>query len=153
MKIDGLNMWEALAGASQSLLSHRKSGYFLEPVDPVALGLEDYREVVCAKQMILVYGNMTCRQVKEPSDLGTVCSRVQRQGFATLQQVVLALFLHETSKVVSCIFLLLTPMNTAVGPRHRPYLGQCASVSPAHPLCCHILASAIFLLLHENQTF
>ena len=54
-------MWEALAGASQSLLQHRKSGYFLEPVDPVALGLEDYREVVRAKQMILVYGNMTCQ--------------------------------------------------------------------------------------------
>ncbi len=31
-------------------------------------------------------------QVKEPSDLGTVCSRVQRQGFATLQQVSLCLF-------------------------------------------------------------
>lgn len=69
VKIEGLVMWEALAGASQSLLQHRKSGYFLEPVDPVALGLDDYRDVV-----------------KEPSDLGTVCSRVQRQGFETLQQ-------------------------------------------------------------------
>ncbi len=46
MKIDGLVMWEALAGASQSLLQHRKSGYFLEPVDPVALGLNDYCDVV-----------------------------------------------------------------------------------------------------------
>lgn len=46
VKIEGLVMWEALAGASQSLLQHRKSGYFLEPVDPVALGLDDYRDVV-----------------------------------------------------------------------------------------------------------
>jgi hypothetical protein len=86
VKIDGLVMWEALAGASQSLLQHRKSGYFLEPVDPVALGLNDYRDVV-RWLIFVVHYNMTCLQVKEPSDLGTVCSRVQRQGFITLQQV------------------------------------------------------------------
>jgi hypothetical protein len=37
--------------------------------------------------MFTVHRKMTFLQVKEPSDLGTVCSRVQRQGFETLQQV------------------------------------------------------------------
>ena len=63
VKIDGLVMWEALAGASQSLLQHRKSGYFLEPVDPVALGLNDYRDVVRGLRLIVHY-NMTCCRSK-----------------------------------------------------------------------------------------
>jgi hypothetical protein len=93
VKIDGLVMWEALAGASQSLLQHRKSGYFLEPVDPVALGLNDYRDVVIlTHELRSLPVFFIFLQVKEPSDLGTVCSRVQRQGFATLQQASCALF-------------------------------------------------------------
>jgi hypothetical protein len=56
---------------------------------------------------------MTCFQVKEPSDLGTVCSRVQRQGFATLQQVIAPPVYLRTR----------IPYTSAVGARYRPHLG------------------------------
>ena len=95
-------MWEALAGASQSLLQHRKSGYFLEPVDPVALDLNDYREVVCVTQnvwRVTCYG-LTWSQVKEPSDLGTVCARVQRQ---VLLVMIIITIIHIIVQIITAI--------------------------------------------------
>jgi hypothetical protein len=54
----------------------------------------------------MFHSNITSSQVKEPSDLGTVCSCVQRQGFATLQQV--PCFHYKPFSFVSFVFVLLT---------------------------------------------
>ena len=94
-------MWEALAGASQSLLQHRKSGYFLEPVDPVALDLNDYREVVRVAQNVwrVTRFGLTWSQVKEPSDLGTVCARVQRQ--VLLVMIIITATIHIIIQIIT----------------------------------------------------
>ncbi len=45
--------------------------------------------------------------MKEPSDLGTVCSRVQRQGFETLQQVDVCFYKHLHLPFLHAFFFTL----------------------------------------------
>ena len=64
--------------------------------------------------MFIVHRKMTFSQVKEPSDLGTVCSRVQRQGFETLQQVDVCVYKHLHLPFLHAFFF----DTSAVGARH-----------------------------------
>jgi hypothetical protein len=52
-----------------SLVKHKLSWPFQEPVDPVKLGIPNYREVI-----------------KEPMDLGTIKTNLDRDAYVTVNQ-------------------------------------------------------------------
>jgi hypothetical protein len=57
--------WEIL----QQLQQHKSSIYFLEPVDPIALGIPDYPKVV-----------------KNPMDFRTIGTKLKQRGFECLSK-------------------------------------------------------------------